>query len=267
MSVDRIRCACAVALLLACPLPAAAAAGESSSEGTTTGPTTQLWANLTLGKMTSRSWYVELDVEPKVQLTSGEEWRNLDITPFVEFYPTQWLDLSAELGAGVTRQRDGLDTFELTPRIGAKLHFFGMMVERRAGSSGPAWERLPLTRLGLATLLRMEWRNFFYSDDTASRHEWRARLRLESRLAINHAQLAADRTFYAMADVEYFEPLGDDIVERHVNKVRTRLGFGFRHSAATRLELLYIRDWNRSAPDGRSFEEAHAVDLRLKLFF
>ena len=102
MSADYVRCACALLLILVGPVGEAAAEAGSSAE-VATGPATQLWANLTLGKMTSRRWYLELDIEPKIQLTSGEEWRNLDLTPLIEFYPSAWLDLEAEIAVGATQ--------------------------------------------------------------------------------------------------------------------------------------------------------------------
>jgi hypothetical protein len=250
---------CATALLLALAAVAARAQSDDPSR-----VSTQLWANVTLGKSVRERWYLELDTEPKWQVTSGEEWRNLDLTPLVEHYPADWLDLEAEVTVGKTRQRDELDTVEITPRVGARLHLFGKMIPRLPG---PGIERLPLTRFGFSTLVRIEWRNFFYSDESPDRHEWRARLRLESKVALNHATLAADRTVYAMGDVEYFGPLGDDIPERYVNKVRTRLGLGYRASRAARVEVLYIRDSNRSAPEEEKAEDAQAVDVRLKLFF
>jgi hypothetical protein len=114
----------------------------------------------------------------------------------------------------------------------ARLHLFKQVV------SGLKRERLPLTRVGLSTLLRLEWRNLFYSDDTPNRHEWRARLRLEARLAISHRTLSQDRTLYAIGDAEYFAPLSDDIPERYANKVRARIGVGYLFSPATRLEFL-----------------------------
>jgi hypothetical protein len=201
-----------------------------AQEDTSTGPATQIWANLTLGRMVSERTYLELDIEPKWQVTSGEEWRNIDLTPLAEYYPTSWLDLEAEGTVGHTRQRDGLDTFEVTPRIGARLHLF-------------------------------------YSDDTPNRHEWRARLRLEGKLAISHETLSQDRTLYAIGDAEYYAPLSDDIPERYVNKLRARIGLGFVFSAATRLAFLYIRDWNRSSPDAAVTTETQAFDLRLKMLF
>lgn len=254
--------ACAPLLILA----GGAGAAQAQHEGST-GPATQIWGNATLGKSRSETTYLELDIEPKWQVSEGEQWRNIDFTPLVERYPTDWLDLTAETTVGNTRQRDGLDTFEITPRIGARFHLFGKMVPFIPGIPGLKYERLPRTRLGVATLVRVEWRNFFYSDDTPNQHEWRARVRLEGKLALNHATLAEARTLYAIGDVEYYQPLSDDIEERFVNKVRSRLGLGYRFSATTKLEFLYIRDWNRDSSEEDGAQDVQAFDLRVKLLF
>ena len=229
--------------------------------GVSTGPNTQIWANLTLGKTVNERTYFELDIEPKWQVTSGEEWRNIDFTPLAEYYPAAWLDLETETSLGHTHQRDGLNSLEVTPRIGARFHLFREVVR------GLKRERLPIGRVDISTLVRLEWRNFFYSDDTPDRHEWRLRLRLEGKFAINHQTLSEDRTLYAIADAEYYLPLDDDVLERLINKVRARVGLGYRFSASTRLEVLYIRDWNRESPEGHARIDTQAVDLRLKMFF
>ena len=109
--------------------------------------------------------------------------------------------------------------------------------------------------MAIATLVRLEHRSFFYSDDTPDKHSWRARLRLEGRLALNHARLAQDRTLYAIGDVEYFQPLGEEVEERYVNKLRVRLGLGYRPSSRTRLEAIYVRDWNRDSPEAYAVED------------
>lgn len=247
---------CAALLLV---LAGAAQTAAQSPDG----PETQVWGNLTLGKRHGPRWSGELDVEPKWQVT-GEKWRALDLTPAVEHYPADWVDLVSELVVGNTLQRDGLDTFEVTPRVGARLHLLSKMEPYRPGLAGLR-ERLPLTRLDVSTLLRLEWRNLFYSDETPDKHQWRARLRLEGKLALNRAKLSAERTLYALGDGEYYLPLGDDVPERYVNKVRVRLGLGFRFSARTKLEALWIRDWNRNAADESAAEDVQAFDLRVKL--
>lgn len=266
MSVDRFERACA--LLLAVALGMGEAHAQSSASGdASSGPSSQIWLNLTPGTNVGQRWYLELDVEPKLQVTEGEQWRNLDVTPLVEFYPTDWVDLEAEATVGSTHQRDGGNTFEVTPRVGARLHLFSKMAPYRPGLPGLRYERLPLTRLGISTLLRLESRNFFFSDGTVNSHQWRARVRLESKVALNRPKLSDDRTLYAMADAEYFAPLEDDVPERYVNKIRVRLGLGYRFPAATKLELLYIRDSNRSSPHAEAAVDAQAFNLRVKLLF
>lgn len=75
-------------------------------------------------------------------------------------------------GAGVVvRQKDGLTTFEITPRAGARFHLFAKMAPHRPGIPGLNYERLPLTRFAASTLVCLEWRNFWYSDDdTPDKH-------------------------------------------------------------------------------------------------
>jgi hypothetical protein len=262
----RFSCTCAVVLVLVAGVGAAGA--QESSSDAPAGPETQVWLNVTPGWSLGKHWYWELDAEPKWQVSGGEQWRNLDLTPAVEYYPLDWLDLSAEATVGRTHQRDGLDTFEVTERLGVRLHLFGKIVSRRRYLPGLGREHLPLTRVHVSTLVRLEQRNFFYSDATPDSHGWRARLRLEGKLALNHSRLAQERTLYALGDVEYYQPIGEEVEERYVNRMRVRLGLGYRPSARTRIEAIYIRDWNRDSPEAYyAGQDTQAVDLRWKLFF
>lgn len=248
-------------------LALAAVAAEARAGDGSQSPDHQLWLEASLGKTSGERTYLELDLEPRWQLTQGDEWRSFRVVPQAVHYPTSWLDLIGDLKLVSTRQSDGPDSFELTPRAGARIHLFAKLAPHRPGLPGLESERLPLTRVGFSTLVRVEWRNLFYTDDTPDSHQWRARVRFEARLALNHAKLSQERTLYAMADVEYFAPLGDDVEETYVNKLRGRLGAGFRFSRATRLECLYVRDWNKSAPDADAAEDVQALDVHLKLLF
>lgn len=270
MISGRLGRACGTLILLALGAAEAFAQDGGSTDASTdesTGRTTQVWFNVTPSWARSPRLYLELDVEPKWQVSGEEKWRNLDLTPLVEYYPADWIDLEAETSVGKTLQKDGLTTFEITPRVGARLHLFAKVAPHRPGIPGLKHERLPLTRFAASTLVRLEWRNFWYSDDTPDKHTLRARIRLEGKLALNHASLPLDRTLYAIADVEYYWPLGDDIAETYANKLRARLGLGYRLTAARKLEFLYIRDWNRSSPDAEAVEDTQAFNLRLKLLF
>ena len=63
---------------------------------------TQAWANLTMGWYGSEKVYLELDLEPKVLVSGEPRWRNLDVTPAFEYYPSPWIDLTGEATIGST---------------------------------------------------------------------------------------------------------------------------------------------------------------------
>ncbi len=226
------------------------------------GSSAQLWATLTLGHPRSERLYFELDFEPKTQVSGGEGWRNLDVTPLAEFYPADWLDLTAEATVGFTHQFSGLNTFELTPRIGVRLHLL-----QQAWDHLPRPERLPMSRLSLGNLLRLESRHFWYSGGLESSQEWRLRNRAEAKLALNRDSLSQDGTLYLIADAEFYVPLGDEIPERFSTKFRGRAALGYRIDYRMRLEFLYIRDNSRSTLEEDFEEDANIFDFRLKIFF
>jgi hypothetical protein len=72
----------------------------------------QLWGNVTLDWVRSERLVYELDFEPKVLLDGPEgepAWRNLDVTPNVEYSPKGWIDLVGEATIGSTKQTDDVN--------------------------------------------------------------------------------------------------------------------------------------------------------------
>lgn len=237
----------------------------------------QLWANITLGKLVNQRSYLELDFEPKVQVSGDSSWRNLDVTGLYEYYPSGWIDLTGELTLGRTHQLDGLNTFEVTPRVGLRIHFLKQVfasvkaeTDPDQGGNGSVLgivERVPLERFDIALYLRIEYRNFHYSDDSASEHSWRMRGRLESKAALNQRALSEIGVLYGIADLEQYFPMGEDITESFPNKTRGRIGLGYRARANHRVELLFIRDWNIDSTDGEGTIDTNSLDLRWKIQF
>jgi hypothetical protein len=222
---------------------------------------TQAWANLTMGWYRTEKVYLELDLEPKVLVSGEPQWRNLDITPAVEYYPSSWLDLTGETTIGSTLQTDGLRTNELTVRAGVRTYLLKHVRDRLHH------ENKPVGRVSVASLFRVEGRNFWYSDGTDSQHSFRFRARLESKAPINHADLTADRTFYVLGDIEAFVPLGPGVEERFANKVRVRVGLGYRINASQRVDLLYLRDWVRQTLEDTRHATVQAFDVRYRVVF
>jgi hypothetical protein len=224
---------------------------------------TQIWANLTLDKIKSERLLLELDFEPKLQIVGEPKWRNIDITALAEYYPNSWIDVTGEITVGRTVQDDLLRTIELTPRFGIRLHILSNLREMFEDAT----HHSPLRRIAIANLSRIELRNFGYSDDTPSSHEWRFRNRVEFKMGINRANFNLARTLYLIADIEAFVPLGDDTPERFASKLRTRVGLGFRINYKWRVEGLFIRDDQRGSSDEDYVRAVNALDLRVKLLF
>jgi hypothetical protein len=223
---------------------------------------TQLWSNFLLDYPHGTDSLFELDIEPKIQVSGQGHWRSLDLNPLIEFYPVHWLDLDAELTAGPTHQSNGVASWEVTPRVGFRVNLFS----NRREHPGRQIEAL-FGRIHLAALFRVEYRNLYYDDGSPSSHQWRFRVRLESKVGITHPDPGKDGTLYATADAEYYVPFGQNVSETFASKLRVRVGPGYRFSYAWRAELLYIRDGNRKTRDDPFATSTNALDVRVKTFF
>jgi len=118
----------------------------------------QLWGNVTLDWAKSDRLVYELDFEPKVLLERSEDepgWRNLDVTPNVEYSLNGWLDLVGEATIGYTRQTDDVNSVELSPRVGVRLHLLSRYLDAVIRKR----ELSPRRRLVVRDLLRIESRN------------------------------------------------------------------------------------------------------------
>ena len=244
------RLAASLALLLLGALPAAADDLE-----------TQAWANYTMGWVRGEKLYLELDLEPKVLVSGEPQWRNVDVTPMVEYYPSPWVDLTGEVTAGTTMQTDDLRTNELTFRAGLRLYLIKNMRERFDHD-----HKLP-GRVSVATLFRVEERNFSYSDDTESQHEVRFRARLGAQGAHQ------PRPAHGRPDV--LPPRRRRGLRAGRRRGRgavrdqgpARVGLGYRIDERHRVDLLYFLDRVRDTIEDTPTDSAQMLDLRYRVVF
>ena len=228
---------------------------------------TQLWGSVILGHHPNERFFMVAEIEPRTQISGEESWQALYATMALEYHLSKWFDLTGELSTGFTDQTNDLSSFEVTPRVGLRLHAVEQTIKQTPILQKTFIDRLPLKRFHLAAWLRLEYRNLFYSGDRESSREWRLRIRPAFRIAINNPSLGNDRTLFLHTDVEYFEPIGDDIPERFVNKFRFRIGPGYRINTRRKVELLFMYDLNRDSELVDFEEDAFAVDLRLTFLF
>ena len=199
----------------------------------------QLWDSITLNWPKSHRLSFQVEIEPKVLVAPAEDddpgWATLDVIPNVDYALKPWLDLVGDVQTGFTAQTDDLNSFELSPRAGARLHLFSRdlrpIVDLR--------ELPPKRRIVIRDLMRVEWRNLFYDDDRSTSFTVRFRNRLELQVPLNKDRLTDNGARYLTADWEWFIPL-EDVAERYANKQRIRTGIGYRRDFHWRFEALYI---------------------------
>jgi hypothetical protein len=237
----------------------AAMPGVSTADDETS---SQFWADLILAFPQSDKLYFDVGLRTEQQVSGGEPYRSYMAVPLVAYYPGPWVDLSFDMQFKYTNQVEGLNTFEIRPRIGAKLHILANFREKRG------FERVPTSKFYIGTLLRIEFRNIKYSDDTPDAHETRFRGRIETQIALNHSRINKPGTAFVLFDGEAFVTLsGDAATERYASRFRVRIGFGYRFSYKYRLELIYIGDDNRASDDEDFSINSRMLDLRLKILF
>ena len=242
-------------------------AGRPDRDGDSPAQTNgQLWGNVTLNWLKSEKLTFELDIEPKVLVAAPSTepgWWNVDVTSNVEYAVKPWLYFIGELGTGYTRQTDDVNSAELTPRGGIRLHLFSRDQPRLVHVR----ELPPKRRVVLRNRLLVESRNTFYSGaGTGTDSTVRFRNRLEFQTSINKAKLTEDGASYFTTDWEWFVPL-DDPLERFANRQRIRAGFGYRRNVHWRFEALYIWSRSRDTTDESFKTSDHIVNLRVKRVF
>ena len=254
-------CCALASLILVAAAPGRACAQEPADEPT---PSGQIWGDFRMvWPADAGTWLFHLDLKPKVQFSGSERWAKFDVAPAAVYQAPKLLDLIGDVVAGYTVQNDDVETLELVPRIGARLHLVSDVRDVRPAG------RLA-KRVGLATTVRLEHRHFWYYGSGATEpysNDWRFRARLETRIGLNRGDRSQSGTWYLFADAEAFVPLGDRNPETFAEKWRFRVGPGLTANRAWRFEFLYIHDITRNTLRDDFDASVNAIDLRAHRFF
>ena len=220
----------------------------------------QLWGNFYFDWIKDHRITMGVDAEPKVLVSkpsSDPEWATLDITPSFEYSRGEWFDMIGDLVVGYTKQNNDLDTTEVRPRVGFRFHILSNLRDDLEK------ERRPKRRLVLTDLLRLEWRNLYYSTDKPNSSTLRLRNRFGGQWPLNRPKITDNGAASLAADWEWFIPV-DDPAERFANSQRIRTGISYRHSFAWRFEAMYVWDRTRNTIDEPFTTSYHAIDLTMK---
>jgi hypothetical protein len=239
-----------IGMLVAVLTPVAAAAQSDK----------QLWAEVKLDWIKSNRLTFGVDTEPKVLVSKPADdpgWWALDVTPSIEYTANKWFDVVGELQVGRTRQTNDVDSTEVAPRVGLQFHILSNVIDAFDK------ENRPRRRFVLSNLLRLEWRNLYYSNDQPDSSTRRLRDRVEVLYALNRRRITDDGATYLHSDVEWFWPRNDPD-ERFANQQRIRAGVGYRHSFSWRFEALYVWSRSRNSANEGFTSAYHALDLEVK---
>jgi hypothetical protein len=246
-----------------CVMALVAAVSTASAQ-----PSDELWGDFTVDWLqTSRlTWELEIEPQLPVHVPAGKASSStLNVTPSMAYAASKWFDATVEFLGGYTDQSEGDDVFEATARFGLHLQILSRLLADRAARSGAEREPTPLRRLVFSTWVRMEYRNQFHSNDTATTTTWRLRSRPELAYPFNRNKITADGAVYATGDAELFFPFGD--AGGFVNQYRIRAGFGYRRSFRWRLEALAVQTRSRKTQDAAFSTASNAFDIRVKMVF
>jgi hypothetical protein len=207
--------------------------------------TTQFWWDATYYRPFAVSFRKILSVGTR-HLLGSNDWNKIFVKPSVEWYPTPFVDVMAELVYLNTKQTNDINTVELRPDIGFRLNFYQQ-------------------RWILRTNTRFELRNVRYMEIGEVERTLRFRSRVEVVYPITNPSHRDPKTLYGLTDFEVFADLaGDEIDERFSNRTRFRLGAGWRQDLEWRLELVYTFQNSRNTLGEEFSTSDNIIRVRLK---
>jgi hypothetical protein len=182
-------------------------------------------------------------------LKKDGKWRSISTTPTFEMLLIRWIDLLSEVNLSYTNQQEGLNTFEISPMVGARFYL------------------TQSKKVDTRFLMRYQQRNFINleTDDWSASN--RTRLRGEVYVSINGPNLFTDKLWYAFADYEEFIVFDQQLEERYANRRRARIGIGYRFDYKHRLDLGFTLQNARDEINEEFTGTDNIIQLKYKLFF
>lgn len=208
----------------------------------------QLWVDFQLSYPFGGKYLLENTTSYQTLLSKNDKWRNFSITPTFEYSALRRLDLLSEIALGYTLQKEGLNSYDIMPMVGAR---FFITQNKRID-----------TRLVVRYQLRY-FRQVQAEDWDISN---RTRVRGEILAAINGPNLFTDNLWSAILDYEEFIVLDQQLDERFANRRRARIGVGYRLNYEHRFELTYTKQSSRNEIDGDFISSDNVIQFKYKLY-
>jgi hypothetical protein len=177
-------------------LPSLLLLAVSVSAQSTAPNSTQFWFEYDPTFQLSRNSAFDTEAAFHFARDIPEPWRELSVTPNIEYTICKWIDVTGGVSFTRTRQTDSFGSLETKPYVGARF------------KSNTPWRGIRLVNFA-------QWEFRFQhnldTDETQSNRRFRNRIQL--LIPVNTRNLSEDRTFYLIIDGEAFGTPGQDDVE------------------------------------------------------
>ena len=205
----------------------------------------QLWFEYMLNYSFANSYNLENAFKYSTLLNTPR-WYAFEFTPTLDYSLTNNIDISLSTSLEYTAQTESVNTFEVRPVVGTRIHF------------------TPNRRILTRALIRLEQRNIQNLDTKDWDNAWRPRLRAEMLIPINKKSFFDDKLFYGVLDAEWFLSVDDDVDERFANRFRLRMGIGYRLSYSSRFEFIYMIQESKNAIEDSFYTSDNIFRFRYK---
>ncbi len=193
-------------------------------------------------------WEIEHLGSYGTNLTKSK-WRSIEYNPTLSWSYTQHFDLIGSMRLQETLQTENVNTLELTPIVGARVHL------------------TPNSKILTRVMARYEFRNIKNLDTKEWSSSGRTRVRIGALIPLNNPTMFnKDKLWYGIMDGEWFFVVDEEVKERYANRFRFRAGLGYRLTYNSRFEFIYTYQESRNKFDNNEATIDNIFRIRFRHF-
>lgn len=215
-------------------------------------PNAQVWTDFLFDYPFRKTNLFETEFSYQTLIQSSStipKWYSFNLTPAYEKTENKYLDILTALAFSYTIQNDTTNSFEIRPMVGVRIYF------------------TPDSRLQTRLTLRYEHRFFKDIGQSGWQSATRLRIRPELVFPLNRSSYFVDKMLYLLTDVEFYISLDEQVKEAFSNRIRNRVGIGYRFTYNFRAEFIYILQRSRNEIDKDYNTRDNIFRIRFKMFF
>lgn len=208
----------------------------------------QLWLDFQIDYPFANKYLFEVAPSYQTILSKEDKWRSYSLSTTFEYTLFTRMDLIAEVPITHTLQKEGSNSFEISPLLGTRIHITqGKRIDSRF-------------------LLRYQQRYFKQIETQDWEISNRTRIKGEAFICINGPNLFTDNLMYVILDYEEFIVLDQQVEERFANRRRARVGLGYRLNYKHRFEAIYTRQSSKDEIDDGFITGDNVIQFRYKMY-